>query len=67
MVDSVVVAGDEASVSARLEALAAAGVDEVAVTPVLTGPDPRAAMQRTLALLGSLSPSAARPDLREGA
>jgi F420-dependent oxidoreductase-like protein len=54
MIERVVIAGDEEAVAARLAALGAAGIDEVAVTPVLTGPDPRAAMQRTLALLATL-------------
>lgn len=55
MVDAVVLSGDEDAVAARLHALGNAGVEEVAVTPVLAGPDPRAAMARTLALLGQLS------------
>ncbi|MGH2584292.1 MAG: LLM class flavin-dependent oxidoreductase, partial [Dehalococcoidia bacterium] len=55
MVEEVVLAGDEAAVADRLSALAAAGIDEVAVTPLLVGPDSRASMQRTLELLAALS------------
>jgi F420-dependent oxidoreductase-like protein len=54
MIDAAVVWGDEDTVTARLAALAEAGIDEVAVTPLLIGPDPRAAMQRTLTLLAAL-------------
>ena len=56
MIDAVVLAGDETAIAARLEALGAAGIDEVAVTVVLTGPDSRASMQRTLELLARLTP-----------
>jgi alkanesulfonate monooxygenase SsuD/methylene tetrahydromethanopterin reductase-like flavin-dependent oxidoreductase (luciferase family) len=55
MIDAVVLAGDEDAVASRLAALGAAGIAEVAVTPVLVEPDPRAAMQRTLALLAALT------------
>ena len=55
MVDAVVLAGDEAAVAAQLAALGAAGVAEVAVTPVLLEPDTRASMQRTLALLADIT------------
>jgi F420-dependent oxidoreductase-like protein len=55
MIDAVVLAGDEAAVAVQLAALAAAGVAEVAVTPVLVEPDTRAAMQRTLALLAEVT------------
>ena len=57
MIDAAVVWGAEDTVTARLAALGAAGVDEVAVTPLLTGPDPRAAMHRTLTLLSALGPT----------
>jgi F420-dependent oxidoreductase-like protein len=55
MIDAVVLAGDEDAVASRLAALGDAGIAEVAVTPVLVEPDPRAAMQRTLALLAELT------------
>jgi F420-dependent oxidoreductase-like protein len=55
MIDAVAIVGDEAAVAARLEALGAAGIDEVAVTPVLLEPDHRASMQRTLTLLAHLT------------
>lgn len=55
MIDAVVIAGDEATVAARLDALGAAGIEEVAVTPILTGEDTRASMQRTLACLAALT------------
>ena len=55
MIDAVVLAGDERAVASRLAALGAAGVAEVAVTPVLAEPDPRASMRRTLALLAELA------------
>lgn len=55
MIDAVVVAGDEAAVAARLEAIGGSGIDEVAVTPVLLAPDTRASMQRTLTLLAQLT------------
>jgi F420-dependent oxidoreductase-like protein len=67
MIDAVVLAGDEAAVAARLEALGAAGIDEVAVTPVLVEPDSRAAMQRTLALLADLTSRHRQPAREAGA
>lgn len=62
MVEEVVIAGDEAAVASRLGALATAGIDEVAVTPVLVGPDSRASMQRTLELLAALTRATATPN-----
>jgi F420-dependent oxidoreductase-like protein len=55
MIDATVIWGDEDAVTARITALGEAGVAEIAVTPLLAGPDPRAAMQRALALLAALS------------
>ncbi|MGE0544295.1 MAG: LLM class flavin-dependent oxidoreductase [Dehalococcoidia bacterium] len=55
MIDAVAVIGDEDQVAARLESLGAAGIDEVAVTPVLLEPDTRASMQRALTLLARLT------------
>jgi F420-dependent oxidoreductase-like protein len=55
MIDAVAVIGDEDAVASRLSALGAAGIDEVAVTPVLLEPDTRASMQRTLTLLARLT------------
>lgn len=55
MIDAAVLAGNEASVAQQLAALGVAGIDEVAVTPVLVGPDIRGSMRRTLALLAALT------------
>jgi alkanesulfonate monooxygenase SsuD/methylene tetrahydromethanopterin reductase-like flavin-dependent oxidoreductase (luciferase family) len=55
MIDAVAVIGDEDAVASQLEALGVAGIDEVAVTPVLLEPDTRASMQRTLTLLARLT------------
>jgi F420-dependent oxidoreductase-like protein len=55
MIDAVAIIGDEDAVASRLGALVAAGIDEVAVTPVLLEPDTRASMQRTLTLLARLT------------
>ncbi|MFN8555841.1 MAG: hypothetical protein U0531_00295 [Dehalococcoidia bacterium] len=50
MIEAAVVAGDEPTVAARLR-VAGLRIDEIAVTPVLVGPDIRASMQRALTLL----------------
>jgi F420-dependent oxidoreductase-like protein len=54
MADAIAVAGDEETVARGLRAYLAAGMDEVVASAIPVGPDPRASLERTVALIGSL-------------
>ena len=55
MIEAVAVWGSEVAVADRLRSLLAMGAAELIVSPVGTGTDPAAAVDRTLRLIGSLS------------
>ncbi|HEY8450334.1 MAG TPA: LLM class flavin-dependent oxidoreductase [Bacillota bacterium] len=55
MIDAIVIWGSEQQIVARLEQLAAVGVDEVLCSIVAAGDDPTRSRRRALELLGELS------------
>lgn len=55
LLDAIVIHGDKDVIASRLEAIAAAGVDEVICSIVPAGPDPTQAKAQTLAILGELA------------
>ena len=57
MIDATVLTGDADAVGARMTAMLEMGISELLVTPVTAGPDPEAAMEETISLLGKVAQS----------
>ena len=60
MIDGLVIYGDEAEATERLQELLAFGATEILAHPVLAGADRPASLERTLRLLGQVAQSAAK-------
>ena len=57
MIDSVAIHGSAESVKEGILRLLSYGATEIIASPVLTGPDPKASWERTVQVLGELTPA----------